>query len=305
MAHPMTLSRGQRIQVGVITAAAVALFFGIRNLPTGTNLSHMDFRPAGGGLIDMCDPARPQFIPVVRVHSPVTMTLAGRIEGPGKPAQLTATLVTASGKPIAPEDLLVTQTQKVHLLIADRGLTDYQHVHPVPGRKPGDWVFTFTTQGGGPYRIFADFAPAATGLGLYATADLVVPGEPLAASRRTLSWVETREGYTYTLSPETDPVRARQSTVLLLSIQKVGGGRVEVEPVMAAYAHLVAFDEAMSGYAHIHPSQTDLSVAPDPIHPSFAFKVMIPEAGRYVLWAQVQIAGRERFVPFWFDVTRG
>ena len=305
MEQPITFSRGQWAQIGAITAAAIALFFSIRNLPTGTNLSHMDFRPAGGGAIDMCDPAHPQFIPVTTVRSPVTMSVSGSIGGPGVPSRLTASLVTASGKPIAPEDLLVTQTQKVHLLIADRGQVDYQHIHPAPGRVPGEWVFSFTPRVSGPYRVFADFAPAATALGLYATADIVVPGEAPPAPLHTPSWVAASEGYTYTLSPETDPIRARQPTVLLLSIQRTGGGTVAVEPVMAAYAHLVAFDEAMSGYAHIHPTQTDLSVAPDPVHPSFAFKVMIPEGGRYVLWAQVQIAGRERFVPFWFDVLKG
>ena len=69
---------------------------------------------------------------------------AGTPSAPGVPVRLTATLLTASGKAIAPEDLLVTQTRKVHLLIADRGLTDYQHIHPIPGHEPGQWVFEFT-----------------------------------------------------------------------------------------------------------------------------------------------------------------
>ena len=71
---------------------------------------------------------------------------------------------------------------------------------------------------------------------------------------------------------------------------------------MDAFAHLVAFDEGMSGYAHIHPAQSDVSIRPDAVQPTFRFKLMIPAAGRYVLWAQVELGGRERFVPFWFDV---
>jgi hypothetical protein len=27
----------------------------------------------------------------------------------------------------------------------------------------------------------------------------------------------------------------------------------------------------------------------------------LPRAGRYVVWSQVQIAGREIFAPFWFN----
>ena len=72
---------------------------------------------------------------------------------------------------------------------------------------------------------------------------------------------------------------------------------------MDAYAHLVAFDETRSGFAHLHPMQSDPLQAPDRMQPALDFKVTIPSAGRYVVWAQVKIAGDERFTPFWFDVV--
>jgi hypothetical protein len=31
---------------------------------------------------------------------------------------------------------------------------------------------------------------------------------------------------------------------------------------------------------------------------------MIPSPGRYVIWSQMNLAGREVFAPFWFDVER-
>ncbi len=36
----------------------------------------MDFRVQGGNVIEFCDPANPQFLPVVAVRSPVTLTVA-------------------------------------------------------------------------------------------------------------------------------------------------------------------------------------------------------------------------------------
>src|SRR4051812_559824 len=66
---------GMRGQIAIITAAAVALFVGVRLLPTGSNLNHMDFRMTGKGVLDFCDPANPQFIPVVQVRSPVVLSL--------------------------------------------------------------------------------------------------------------------------------------------------------------------------------------------------------------------------------------
>ncbi len=73
---------------------------------------------------------------------------------------------------------------------------------------------------------------------------------------------------------------------------------------MGAYAHLVAFDTQRSGFAHIHPGPADLARLPDPTRPSFTFRLMIPKPGRYVIWSQVNLAGSEAYVPFWFDVPR-
>src|SRR5471030_1614228 len=102
----MVLSKPQQNQIAFITLGAIALFLIFRYLPTGTNLSHMDFRVEGGNVIEMCDPANPQFIPVVTVRSPVTMKLAQATPAiAGTEVRATFTIKTASGKAIAPEDL--------------------------------------------------------------------------------------------------------------------------------------------------------------------------------------------------------
>ncbi|HEY0944324.1 MAG TPA: hypothetical protein VGD81_03625, partial [Opitutaceae bacterium] len=126
------LERRQWRQIVFLTAGALALYVGFRLMPTGTNLNHMDFRVEGKNTLEMCDPANPQFIPVVAVRSPVSLTLATTTAAAvaGAPLQATVQLATASGKPLAPNDLLVMHTQRLHLLIVDPSLTDYQHVHP-------------------------------------------------------------------------------------------------------------------------------------------------------------------------------
>ena len=77
-------------------------------------------------------------------------------------SRLAEVLALYSDTPIAPEDLQVVHTRPIHLLIVDASLDDYQHVHPTPGRRPGEWDFTFRPRYGGSYRIFADFTPVAT-----------------------------------------------------------------------------------------------------------------------------------------------
>jgi hypothetical protein len=293
-------------RIAVITGVAVALFVTVRELPTGTNLSHMDFRVQGGNVIEFCDPANPQFLPVVAVRSPVTLAVAP--DAPARAgADCTATLVltTFSGKPIAPEDLIVVQTKPIHLLIVDPSLDDYQHVHPVPAHAAGQWRFSFRPRFGGAYRIFADFTPVATSRGLYAETELAVAGAPNAvvAGTQPAAWRATAHGYDFRLRPGSLPVRANVPSDLRLVVTKPGGGAVPIEPIMGAFAHLVAFDTSRSGFAHILPNETDLAQLPDRTAPAFTFKVTIPAAGRYVIWSQVNLGGTETYAPFWFDVA--
>lgn len=305
------LTPKQRRQIAAITVGAVAVFCFLRWLPTGTNLSHMDFRvDPSKNPIDFCDPLNPQFIPVVAMASPVAMTLkpAGAAElVVGRPVEATVTLTTASAKPIAPEDLLVVHTERLHLLIVDPWLDDYQHVHPQPGRKAGEWTFSFTPKREGKYRIFADFTPAATARGLYAAADFQVGKSGLPAMFTVVmqhepNWTAERDGYRFALTPAAAPLRAGRPADLRFTIGRADGGAVPLEPVMGAYAHLVAFDEARSGFAHLHPMAVDPLARPDTVRPEMSFKITIPKAGSYVIWAQVNLGGREAFVPFWFEV---
>lgn len=295
-----TLAPDQRRQLGWITAVALGVFFALRLIPTGTDLNHMDFRvdPKAGNAIEFCDPLNPQFIPVVEARSPVALQLrTAEPAAAGKPVAATVSLRTSGGKPVAPEDLLVTHTRRLHLLLVDPTLTDYQHVHPEPGRQRGEWTFEFVPRTAGTYRVFADFTPAATGRGLYASVDLEVGG----ASGRAA--IEAAPGYRFALAVAPQPARAGKPVDLKFGIVRDDGGDVALQPVMGAFAHLVAFDAARSGFAHLHPTEQDLTKAPDAKRPELNFKLTIPRAGRYVVWAQINLGGTERFVPFDLDVA--
>jgi hypothetical protein len=309
-----SLSPSQLRQIVLITIGAAAVFVGLRFLPTGTNLHRTDFAVDAKNAIEFCDPLNPQFIPVVAVASPVTMTLASEPLVGGRSAELTLILRTASGKQIEPVDLLVAHTRLLHLLVVDPTLTDYQHLHPEQGKNRGEWTFAFTPRRAGVYRVFADFTPAATARGLYASADVIV-GESPAAERQVKTSEPSatppaadgsrrveKDGYRFELTPAGGAIRAGKTADLQFVVTRVDGGAVPLEPVMGAFAHLVAFDEARSGFAHLHPAEADLSKRPDANRPELNFKITIPRAGRYVIWSQVNLGGTETFVPFWFEV---
>jgi hypothetical protein len=298
----MSTARTARTQIVLITVAAIALYAGFRALPTGTNLHQVDFNTQGKGMIELCDPSNPQFVAVTTARSPVTMTV--RTDTPaaaGRETRLTLTLATSTGKPVGDRNLLVQHTRKLHLLLVDPTLRDYQHLHPEPAQTEGEWTVAFTPRLAGTYRVFADLVPVPTGRSLYTAADLPVTGE-VVAKPVAFSWSAEVDGYRFKLTPSA-PLRAGTPADLVFTLLAADDGPVPLEPVMDAYAHLVAFDQANSGFAHLHPVEAALTPFTDPAKPALNFKITIPDPGIYVIWAQVKLAGREVFAPFWFQVS--
>lgn len=302
-------------QVVTYTGVAVLLFWAARFIPTGTALHTSDFQVAGAPgerVLEVCDPSNPQFLPVVAVRSPVSLTLAppARPLVAGEPARLTARLATAAGKPLAPVDLLVAHTRRLHLMIVDPAAGDYHHVHPTPGKVPGEWNFELTPRASGTYRIFGDFMPAATARGLYTSADFEVEaaggaaGPPVPPVAMKPNDTVEAEGLRFVLTTlDGRPIRAATEARLVFTVERIDGAPVTLAPVMDAYAHLVAFDDERLGFAHLHPDQADLRELPDALQPWLTFRITIPDPGRYVIWSQVDADGAERFAPFWFDVV--
>ncbi len=302
-AFPTTSRRSPFRAMLLITAGAMGLYLFMRWLPTGTNLTHMDFRVQEKGAIEFCDPTNPQFIPVIAAKSPVRLTLTPATSpAQGKTVDFVLRLTTASGKPIGPADLMVVHTERLHLLVTDPTLNDYQHIHPRPGSEPGEWLFSLQPQRVGVYRVFADFTPAATPRGLYASADFTVPGEVARVSRNTNTTYQNA-GYNFDLTLPRY-FRAGVPAELRFRITRWGTNPapIQLEPIMGAWAHLVAFDEARSGFAHLHPKETDLAKPLSPTQPEMTFQITIPQPGRYVIWGQCVPDGRESYAAFWIEV---
>ncbi len=64
----------------------------------------------------------------------------------GKSVATVIRLTGADGKPLSLDQLEVAHTEKIHLLVIDQSLTDYHHLHPVAGDKPGEYRFDFAPQ---------------------------------------------------------------------------------------------------------------------------------------------------------------
>ena len=290
-------------QSAAITMVALALYLAIRILPTtDSHLNYADFELGGTAIHDFCEPGSASFVPVEAVRSPVTLTLEP--EKPlavGKPVRIRADLEAASGRPLTVEDLLVVHTRKLHLLVADPSLNDYQHLHPEATTEPGVFGFEFTPTRHGVYRVYADFMPRATGRGLYAGSVLVVPGQPLAPEPAE-SLSSESGGCRFVLIPSSHPVRINETVTLFLEMARIGGGKPDLELIMDAYAHMVAFDFEGQGFAHLHPQERVPEEGEGGVQ-RLSFTLNLPDPGWYRIWAQVQVSGREVFAPFTLEVV--
>jgi len=80
---------------------------------------------------------------------------------------------------------------------------------------------------------------------------------------------------------------------------KTGGAPVDLEPYLGATAHLFVIDATLRDPIHAHPIDLGEGGVAQP-----AFDVRFPRAGRYVMWLQVQRAGRVETFRFTADVSK-
>jgi hypothetical protein len=209
------------------------------------------------------------------------------------------------GAPVLREDLLIVHTEPIHLLIIDESLTDYHHEHPRPTGKSGEYEFSFTPARPGPYRVFADVVPRLSAVQEYATCNLsaAAPGE--TASRRADSSRADIEGLHFVLSWKTAslPLHARQPADASVTVTSADGQPFRgLEPVMAAFAHIVGFYGDHATVLHIHPTGPEPKAPQDRAGPEFSFRLYAPKPGFIRLFLQVQVAGRNVFAPLGVEV---
>jgi hypothetical protein len=294
--------RRVQLQIAFLTVLFAGTYFCLRAIPANTcSFLHCDQVQVTADGVQFCGYGAAPFVDVSRLPFPVTVKLTGdRPAAVGETANYTLSLETPDGQTLRPSELAVTHTQKLHLLLIDPSLEDYQHIHPVPEGDSGEWTFAFAPRLPGTYKIFAEFVPAVSLRQIVGVAEITAPGQPASGVDRGLKPYCDGE-YIYSLSVANGPMVAGVDTTLHFMVQRKGGGDVNLQPVMGALAHLAAFDVARNGYAHMHPAaftQESTSQRPEL---SFAFNTSEP--GRFRVWGQVMLDGRQRFVPFDLEVA--
>ncbi|HEU5470914.1 MAG TPA: hypothetical protein VFV67_09705 [Actinophytocola sp.] len=182
----------------------------------------------------------------------------------------------------------------LHLILARRDLSRFQHVHPTLGAD-GTWRVPLTLPAAGEYRIFADFVAGWNSQPTTLGADISVPGDYRPVPLPPASGTAAVDDYTVDLAGTAVPGR---SSRLTLRVMKNGKPVTDLEPYLAAYGHLVALRDGDLAYLHVHPAD-----APHPAGPDIGFSVTVPTAGGYRLYLDFQHQGVVRTAEFTIEVN--
>jgi hypothetical protein len=229
--------------------------------------------------------------------------LPGKGRTAGKSIPTVIRLTGPNGKPVGVEQLEVAHTEKIHLLVIDQSLTDYQHLHPAPSDMPGEYRFDFESKFGGTYHVWADLVPKATGRQEYSKTTLKVDG-PAATPNNAINTTAEVDGYRFDLTTENNaPLQAGKAGMVKVKVTGPDGRPFsELEPVMGAFAHMVAFPADLGSVTHVHPMGAEPKTAAERGGPDLSFHVEPDKPGYQKLFLQVQIGGKDKFAAFGVDV---
>jgi hypothetical protein len=192
-------------------------------------------------------------------------------------------IVDADGETV--RDFDVEHERRMHLILARRDLSGFQHLHPEQ-EGDGSWSTRARLPEAGSYRLLADFSH--DGQARTLAADLRVDGaadlRPLPAAQPTA----VSDGYDVRL--DAGDARPGEEADLRFTITR-DGEPVRTEPYLGAGGHLVALREGDMAFLHVHPADDGVR-----------FGATFPTAGRYRLFLQFQHDGRVHTVAFTQEV---
>ena len=279
----------------------ILLFIFIRNLPvepceflhkeTYNEEGELDYCGSDDtGFVDLSIrrwPMKIDFRPV----NPVVMNQLAKFE---------IKIEKADGSPLTSSDVALSQTQKIHLLAVDESLNDYHHIHPIADSLfDGVWHFSLTPKYAGEYSVYLDFIPLKSPRRVLLSSSFKVNGNRASFQDRQENLEFSYEDINFELIKDSKESTEEKKIITLTAVDRKGKN-VTFHPVMGAFAHMVAFDDEMNGFAHLHPISENVPSSENTTHTGpLSFGFTAPKYGTYRLWAQVKTTTeKEIFIPF-------
>ncbi|MGC6423987.1 MAG: hypothetical protein ACON4O_03255 [Lentimonas sp.] len=295
-------SKGRWISVALITAVFVGAFFILRSLPDAEcGFLHYVEIVNEDGEIELCATTHAGFLDLSVLKYPIEIELESDPLQVGTINPVRLFLETSGGMTMAPHELAITHTKKMHLMVIDPSLEDYHHLHPIPVGLDGQYDFEFMPNKSGKYKVLAEVVPVMSRRQAIAIGSLEVTGDP---ERPTFekSLESAVDGVYFRLRNFPETPKTGRDYSFSLDVTDENGEAVELETVMDAKGHLVAFDADGRGFAHMHPIDSIAAARGESAYDELSFLFNVPKPGWYRLFAQIQVNGRPVFGRFDVEV---
>lgn len=225
-----------------------------------------------------------------------TLDLGETVVRPGD-VDLRFRILGPDGRPVT--DYTPIHDRDLHLIVVQRELTDFWHVHPELAAD-GTWSVRLNLPRAGAYRVFTDVSPTLLGHTITLGADLAVAGTYDPRPTPTQNRTAVVDGYEVTLDGD---LVTGAGDLLTLTVRKDGRPVTDLQPYLAAFGHLVVLRAGDLAYVHVHPNGEpgDGSTAPGP---DITFHTAVPGTGTYRLFLDFKHGDIVRTAAFTLTTAR-
>ncbi len=229
-----------------------------------------------------------QTVFAVENNTRVTLTPKSAAEVSAGDLKYEFQLQDLKGSSVSPKNLKIAHEKKLHLIVYDPSLKEFQHVHPEFDGKLWSAKLKFSTNGN--YWIWAQ-GTLTDKTEFNASARLnVKEGKTAWPAPPKLEDLRNGSDGSSVATLDSMKIEAGKEVMLNITLSRNDKTKTQLAPYLGAFAHIVAVPESGDDLIHVHPMPGS---SPDQgmIHSSF------PKAGGYRLWIQYKDGGRLITVP--------
>lgn len=199
-----------------------------------------------------------------------------------------------SKKAVSDADLKLSHTKKVHFIVYDASLKEFNHVHPE--FVNGQWQTELNLPVNGAYFIWAQ-GQLNDGVEFSSSSRLKVEGGKVAWAIANLGDHRKNTSNHTTVELSQQKIKAGKMTMLTYQVSRDDGAIPVVTPYLGANAHVIAVSPNGEELIHVHPMDGQ-DAATGMLHATF------PSAGDYRIWVQLNDHDELKTVPLSVTVIK-
>ena len=230
--------------------------------------------------------------PVTAAQASVQATLVAPASlAPGAPVQLVYVLhQTRSSAPFT--DVVISHEEPMHLIVVSRDLQQFQHIHPQPTSRPGQYAVTLTFPAEGTYELYNQFARH-SGADVLLSNVLTV-GAPSGPTQLTVDRTPKVSGNVRVGLEGAGALQAGRTQTLTFRLEDAQTGEplANLQPFLGAAAHVAILSQDAQTFVHTHGQQMPAMAGMQPagtsgrFGPEISFQNSFPRPGLYKIWGQ-------------------